>query len=169
MSCAAICFISTELAAQEVRGVETKVVEYIGSAYYVRNNNSGSGECHTEWFGYSFYNMNSIPVSVDAELYIDDKLVDTKSFVLAAKEAYIWKQEERCAIRSSNALVNFEECLYQAYSFVLYDYGRYSRIYYTRKKSCIGLLECVSISSRDEKVKTDPLNQYVKYKAYKLE
>lgn len=53
----------------ELRGVETKWVDD----------------------GYSFYNMNSISVSIDAELYSDDKLVNTKSFTIKSKETYIWK------------------------------------------------------------------------------
>lgn len=70
---------------QEVKGVETKLTTYY----------NGSGE----WFGYSFYNMNSIPVSVEAELHriypseYEDKVIDVKTFNLKPGEEYIWKQE----------------------------------------------------------------------------
>ena len=57
--------IMTNVNAQEVRGVETKLVKYHGSEY---ENYSGTSDL---WFGYSFRNMNSIPVSVDIELYAD--------------------------------------------------------------------------------------------------
>lgn len=79
---------TTQLYAQnEVRGVETKVAKYQGSYYDV-------GESRpNEWFGYSFTNMNSIPVSVDAELYESGSLTDTKSFTLQPQESYIWKFE----------------------------------------------------------------------------
>ncbi len=78
--------ITNASAQNEVRGVETKLVTYTAS----------NG---TEYFGYEFYNMNSIPVSVDAELYCfktdygETILKATKSFVLNSKEKYIWKHE----------------------------------------------------------------------------
>ena len=86
----------------EVKGVETKLVVYDGPEYEVLAGKSGSGSYRrkyfTKWFGYSFYNMNSIPVSVEAELYKthDDKgqlLVTTKTFNLKPGETYIWKNE----------------------------------------------------------------------------
>ena len=68
---------------QEVRGVETKLTTYYNGS--------------EEWFGYSFYNMNSIPVSVEAELHCisfgEDKVKDVKTFNLKSGEEYIWKQE----------------------------------------------------------------------------
>ena len=71
---------------QEVKGVETKLTTYYNGS--------------EEWFGYSFYNMNSIPVSVEAELHEvseknGDKVIDVKTFNLQPKEEYIWKQEDR--------------------------------------------------------------------------
>ena len=85
---------------QEVRGVETKLVvydgpEYSGSSFASEYKRSYTS---TEWFGYSFYNMNSISVSVEAELYIiteygEEKIKDTKTFNLKPNETYIWKQE----------------------------------------------------------------------------
>lgn len=73
-------------AQNEVRGVETKIAKYEGLRY-------SSQVGGNLWFGYQFTNMNSIPVSVDAELYGDNKLISTKSFVLKSKEIYIWKFE----------------------------------------------------------------------------
>lgn len=80
---------TTPLHAQnEVRGVETKLVTYYSS------------EKREKYFGYEFYNMNSIPVSIDAELYYRSSpnneaiLEETKSFVLDSKEKYIWKFEQ---------------------------------------------------------------------------
>lgn len=81
-------------AQNEVRGVETKLVKYEGSEYYVWD-----GKYSNLRFGYQFLNLNSIPVSVDAELYVTDEytkeqnLRDTKTFVIEPKETYIWKFE----------------------------------------------------------------------------
>lgn len=82
----------------EVRGVETKVVIYDGPEYSgCKYPCTGPMLYSTKWFGYSFYNMNSIPVSVDAELYCveygREKLVSTKAFNLKSKETYVWKRE----------------------------------------------------------------------------
>lgn len=87
----------------EVKGVETKLVIYDGSEYEAYAF-SGSYKSSTKWFGYSFYNMNSIPVSVEAELYKthDDKgqwLVATKTFNLKPGETYIWKHENTSAFK----------------------------------------------------------------------
>lgn len=100
----------------EVKGVETKLVVYDGSEYKVEAGRSRSGNSHykysTKWFGYSFYNMNSIPVSVEAELYKThdykgQKLVTTKTFNLKPGETYIWKHENMTAFR-----VNYDDCIY---------------------------------------------------------
>lgn len=80
-------------AQNEVRGVETKLVKYEGSEYVA------NGKYYNLWFGYQFLNLNSIPVSVDAELYVtndytnEQNLRDTKTFVIEPKETYIWKFE----------------------------------------------------------------------------
>ena len=84
----------------EVKGVETKLAVYDGSEYEVTacNDYGHSFTKHsTKWFGYSFYNMNSIPVSVEAELYEQEtgKLVTTKTFNLKSNETYIWKHESK--------------------------------------------------------------------------
>lgn len=74
---------------QEVKGVETKLTTYY---------NGGR-----EWFGYSFYNMNSIPVSVEAELHYvynyEDEVEDVKTFNLKPGEEYIWKHEDKSDFR----------------------------------------------------------------------
>lgn len=81
----------------EVKGVETKLVIYDGPEYKVENGTRRGytmWETSTKWFGYSFYNMNSIPVSVEAELYSNEgKLLSTKTFNLKSNETYIWKHE----------------------------------------------------------------------------
>lgn len=82
-------------AQNEVRGVETKIAKYEGPRY--------NGDCYL-WFGYQFTNLNSIPVSVDVELYRkisrdDEELISTKSFVLKSKEIYIWKFEHNSDFR----------------------------------------------------------------------
>lgn len=87
----------------EVKGVETKVVIYDGPQYEAACGyaNTYTGyyryKSSTKWFGFSFYNMNSISVSVEAELYreYDGKMVATKSFNLKPNETYIWKHENR--------------------------------------------------------------------------
>lgn len=80
-------------AQNEVRGVETKISKYEGPRYTVNGD-------HYLWFGYQFTNLNSIPVSVDVELYrswyssdYEDKLITTKTFVIEPKGTYIWKFE----------------------------------------------------------------------------
>ncbi len=87
----------------EVKGVETKLVIYDGPQYeaaydyYSSYSNNLRVKSSTKWFGFSFYNMNSISVSVEAELYqeYDGKMVATKSFNLKPNETYIWKHENR--------------------------------------------------------------------------
>ena len=102
---------TTQLYAQnEVRGVETKVAKYQGSYYSVRDTESN------KWFG--FTNMNSIPVSVDAELYEHSgsvyeptRLTETKSFTLQPQESYIWKFEQNTDFQVTRA------------QFSVYGYG----------------------------------------------
>lgn len=120
---------TTQIYAQnEVRGVETKLVKYY------------SIEKKTDYLGYEFYNMNSIPVSIDVELwmkkYDDDeyKVVETKTFVLDSKERYIWKHEN------------------------LYDFS-------VNYEGWVGTAERKK-PGQDRSKDTD---YYVKYKAYKLE
>ena len=90
-----MCFASTNVFAQlkEVRGVQTRVVEY--------RNNEGEDR-----HGFEFKNENSYPVWVEAELctngfvyqglngfdhHYDAGTYDTKSFTLKASESYVWK------------------------------------------------------------------------------
>lgn len=95
--CLCLLYASVNTYAQEVHGVETKLAKYSGPIYVVDDNS------YDLWFGYSFTNMNSIHVSVEAELYRiyyneaykreEQWLVTTKSFILGVKETYIWKFE----------------------------------------------------------------------------
>lgn len=106
--------IMTNVNAQEVRGVETKLVKYHGSEYDYYFSKFGDDRRGTSdlWFGYSFRNMNSIPVSVDIELYADvkqeirygtyeyvEKLLTTKTIVLEPGEEYIFKRESDDAMK----------------------------------------------------------------------
>lgn len=98
-------------AQNEVRGVETKLVKYEGSEYLFR----GGKYSYNLWFGYQFLNLNSIPVSVDAELYVtnesteEQNLRDTKTFVIEPKETYIWKFEYNDDFRVYNVWGVFED------------------------------------------------------------
>ena len=104
----------TNVNAQEVRGVETKLVKYHGSEYnYTWGIWYEPNAISDLWFGYSFRNMNSIPVSVDIELYADvnqkvdysssykyvEKLLTTKTIVLEPGEEYIFKRESDDAMK----------------------------------------------------------------------
>ena len=132
--CLFLLFASVKTYGQEVHGVETKLTKYSGPEYGSKN----------LWFGYSFTNMNSIPVSIDAELYEitrtreDGKIVSTKSFTLKSGETYIWKFENNS-------------------DFTVYDvhYNYNGRKYYSEKK--------------EPKYTNNVYSGYfIKYKAYKL-
>lgn len=98
--CMAIGFFATSVFAQEVRGVETRLAEYVGDAYKVKVQASSSSYAYettkTEYYGFELTNKNSIPVSVSVEIYErtekGDKLVATKDVVLKSEESYIMKQ-----------------------------------------------------------------------------
>lgn len=94
-------------AQNEVRGVETKLAKYNGPRYYSDEGTCDPHRVSNLWFGFQFTNLNSIPVSVDVELYRDDELISTKSFVLKSKETYIWKFEH---IHSFRACYLGDEC-----------------------------------------------------------
>ena len=91
-----ICLTVISTFAQEsleVRGVETRLV-----CTYNCNPN-GSWDIWRNgipWFGYEFTNLNSIPVSVDIELYSKEyqgsfRLSATKTIVLESGESYVFK------------------------------------------------------------------------------
>lgn len=131
----------------EVKGVETKLVVYDGSEYKVEAGRSRSGDYHykyfTKWFGYSFYNMNSIPVSVEAELYKThdykgQKLVTTKTFNLKPGETYIWKHENMDAFK-----VNYTSC-WNCYS------------------------DCTTSREEPHYDESGRVTYYIRYKAYKI-
>ena len=122
---------------QEVKGIETKLTTYNGSEYRYYNGSSD----YYEWFGYSFYNMNSIPVSVEVELHEvsknGDNVIDVKTFNLQSKEEYVLKFENR-----------FEDH-HRNYPFAVYIDRKAPEA--TRYNA--GYIEC---------------SYYVKYKAYKI-
>ena len=85
--------------AQELRGVETKISTYEGKEYAVgyksyRDNWIAFGHSSL-YLGFEFTNLNSVPVSVSVEIYHKgekaDKLIDTKEIVLKSRESYICK------------------------------------------------------------------------------
>ena len=104
---ALLCLTAPGLSAQtEVRGIETRRVVYDGPEYGYSYNMSRSKyeKWSTEYYGFEFYNRNSIPVSVSIELwcqgYYDGyywlekpTLITTKEAVLDAGEKYIFKPE----------------------------------------------------------------------------
>lgn len=135
----ALFFLSTfNTFAQEVRGVETKLVKYEGQKYELFKGT------YTQWFGYSFFNMNSITVSVDAELYVGGKKVMEKSFVLNSKEEYILKYFGNNSFRVYNGYSGSWETYDWEKQGVGYTDGSGSRYFY-------------------------PVDTYVTYKAFKLQ
>ena len=104
----AVLCTTVNVMAQEVHGVESKMV------CTAECNPNGSwdswnsyGTTYRPWFGYEFTNLNSIPVSVEVELYHKESvkigydsyktefvLVATKSFVLKSGESYVFKTSE---------------------------------------------------------------------------
>lgn len=128
----ATVLLAANVNAQEVHGVESKMV-----CTYDCNPN-GSWESwrdyrdakHYPWFGYEFTNLNSIPVSVEVELYHEEKISDykaaefrviaTKSFVLQSGESYVFKTEEKGI------------CTYDASG---YDYYSKHSCYYIKYKA----------------------------------
>ena len=103
-----ICFVSLIVAAQEVRGIETRRVIYDGPQYSCGYNCSS-----TKYYGWEFTNRNSCAVSVDITLShqggaysnnydvtsIPSHVVKTQSIVLEAGETYIFKREEHQTTR----------------------------------------------------------------------
>jgi len=103
-------FAANVNAQEEVHGVETRMV----CTYDCNPNGTWDywgrdSDRKNPWFAYEFTNRNSIPVSVEVELYhrvkvksssysediYDYKIVSTKSFVLESGESYIFKTEEK--------------------------------------------------------------------------
>jgi hypothetical protein len=133
---AVVLFATTNVMAQEVHGVESKMV----CTYNCNPDGSWEQwklgrEDMNPWFGYQFTNLNSIPVSVEVELYKKQKirvssnssehkdefiLVATKSFVLKSNESYVFKTEERG--------IDCYQCI-NAYSWIGHDY------YYVKYKA----------------------------------
>lgn len=107
-----MCFASTSVFAQEVRGIETRKVSY------VKYNQYNSAET---WWGYEFHNANSISVSVDIELYRrpninePERLVYTKTIVLKPDEKYVFKNESDVHFRIEDDFHNWYFIKYKAY------------------------------------------------------
>ena len=124
----------------EVKGVETKVVIYDGPEYraiYESSSYSNKYQSSTKWFGFSFYNMNSISVSVEAELYQEHngKMVATKSFNLKPNETYIWKHENRRDDFKVNASENGAKTWWTDSKKEPVIYGSYGSTYYVKYKA----------------------------------
>ncbi|MBR6746360.1 MAG: hypothetical protein IKL83_03170 [Muribaculaceae bacterium] len=152
-----VCFIFMLFAtllpisaiAQEIRGVEIKTITYEGKDH-------NGDVCY--WAAFEFVNKNSIPVSVDAELFrskpededyskqyrytssmpeqdishIYPRLISAQSFVLQPGESYLWKHETESYYSSALRSIRFA--------------FRSGKIYWR-----------------------DAQNYFVKYKAYKLQ
>lgn len=118
---AVMSFASIEAFAQEVRGVETRIVIYEGPEYGDSHNN--------RWAAFEFTNLNSITVSVDATLHHTEAGVRSKkSFVLQPGESYRWKHEkEDTSIKgySPSKCSNFK-----VYSRSTWDYENYYYVEY---------------------------------------
>ena len=99
---AVMSFVSINAFAQEVRGVETRIVIYEGPTY-----DKSSG--YNTWAAYEFTNLNSIPVCVDATLHNNMAGVRSKkSFVLQPGESYLWKHEqEDCRVEPHINITRF--------------------------------------------------------------
>ena len=120
MSC-----VSIESFAQEVRGVETRIVIYEGPKYTL-------DKIYNRWAAFEFTNLNSITVSVDATLHNTKAGVRSKKrFVLQPGESYRWKhEEERILVESSRS--------YNVYStFQVYNDSTWSgeKYYYVEYKA----------------------------------
>lgn len=87
--CFAFTIFASNLNAQEVHGVEItrKIIKEVP-------HNNGYADLY---FGYEITNMNSIPVSIEIELYhsscgdYKEGLVETKNITLQSKESYLWE------------------------------------------------------------------------------
>lgn len=123
---AVMSFISIEAFAQEVRGVETRIVIYEGSEY--RRSYSSDTNIYDRWAAFEFTNLNSITVSVDATLHHTKAGVRSKkSFVLQPGESYRWKHENEYAPTNG----------YSGYNFRVYNDSTWERenYYYVEYKA----------------------------------
>lgn len=80
----------------EVRGIETRRVVYNGPEY-----STWPDTYHNEYYGWEFYNANSIPVSLDIELWCSSSntIVKSQSIIIKSGEKYIFKREEHLCVR----------------------------------------------------------------------
>ena len=115
--CLAFSLFATCSFAQEVHGIETKKVCFEecnpdGTLSYW----SDRGSHFYPWYAFRFTNMNTCTASIEVELYeierdkYNDKLVDTKSFVLKPNESYDWKpfNGSGCRIYSVDYYVKYK-------------------------------------------------------------
>ena len=83
-------------AQHEVRGIVINLVTYEGESYNYRDE-TGRWIKKTTWFGWELCNRNSIPVSVDIEVWVEGKdrefLYSTESIFLESGEKYILKPQ----------------------------------------------------------------------------
>lgn len=123
MSC-----VSIESFAQEVRGVETRIVIYEGSEY--RGIYNSDKNIYDRWAAFEFTNLNSITVSVDATLHHTKAGVRSKkSFVLRPGESYRWKHEEE-----STSISNYSNSNFKVYNDSTWRYENYYYVEYKAYK-----------------------------------
>ena len=122
-------FISIEAFAQEVRGVETRIVIYKGSEY--RYNFSSDKNIYDRWAAFEFTNLNSITVSVDATLHHTKAGVRSKkSFVLQPGESYRWKHENESASINNG----YSNSTFKVYNDSTWEYENYYYVEYKAYK-----------------------------------
>ncbi len=123
-------FFSTNAVAQEVRGVETRIVIYEGSEYrYNSSYNSTDKNIYDRWAAFEFTNLNSITVSVDATLHHTKAGVRSKkSFVLQPGESYRWKHE------NESASIGYYYSTFKVYNDSTWDYENYYYVEYKAYK-----------------------------------
>jgi len=147
----AMGLFTTRAFAQEVRGVETRRAIYEGEIYKLEYSNSRGNLTEfgtsSEYYGFEFTNLNSIPVSVSIEVYSkgsdSDRLIGTKEIVLESKEKYVYKD------------------------LTLKRYMEYYDSYHGSCRYANSDTENWNIAKKNGEYNAN--NYYVKYKAYKLQ
>lgn len=117
--CFAFTIFASNLNAQEVHGVEItrKIIKEEVDSY----------DSYKLYFGYEITNMNSIPISIEIELYhsscsrsgnsYKEGLIETKNITLQSKESYLWKPTVNIrGIRSSSEILYYggDDCRHWA-------------------------------------------------------
>ena len=117
-----MCLASTNVFAQEVRGIETRRVVYDGGKRYsyIYDYNYHS-TYSTKYYGWEFKNLNSCAVSVDISMYrqahlegpsydpinVPAQVIATKTVVLQSGETYIFKNE--CSFTEAISQYGYEK------------------------------------------------------------